>query len=371
MADPRMVQLVDRMADKYGVPKNLARALVNQESGYNPSARSPVGAGGLMQLMPGTAAGLGVQNVFDPVQNADGGMRMVSRLLQQYKGNVKLALAAYNAGSGAVAKYGGVPPYKETQNYVKTIMAKMGQGGLPEAAWGGGAGDTGKPLPPGTGGETGLAGMTASPLAQSISDLFSKSLPSQSNVSILQKLGGTAGRVAQSAQMAEPYQAPQVAQPQQSQGQTGGGQDPYQPVQVIPHGPGLDGRVPMHVGGQNPYTNLQFAGHVDFKHVNPRLLDALNKEAKKLGGVISVISGYRSNDYSQRTGGFAGDPHSKGLAVDAYIHGHPIGEVVGPEVWAKYGIRSGNTPGFYKGKPDPEHLDLMGVPVKQPKRPKA
>jgi hypothetical protein len=122
----------------------------------------------------------------------------------------------------------------------------------------------------------------------------------------------------------------------------------------------------MHVGGTNPYEGLHFAGHVDFKHVNPRLLDALNKEATKLGAKITVISGYRSNDYSSRVGGFKGDPHSKGLAVDAYIHGHPIGEVVAPEVWAKYGIRSGNTPGFYKGKPDPEHLDLMGVPVKSP-----
>lgn len=361
MADPKIIALINAKAKQYGVPVSLAHAVVAQESGYNPNAHSPVGAGGLMQLMPGTAKGLGVTNVFDPVQNVDGGMRMLGNLIHQLK-SIPLALAAYNAGPGAVAKYGGIPPYKETQNYVKSIMSKAGALSAPGAAWGGGPEDQGTRLPPGSPAPTGLAGMQG----PSVAALTAQAAPSDASVDILNKLGGMAGRAAQASQALIPFPGQPRPQPQGKQQQ-----DPYNPVPVIPHGPGLDGSIPMHTGGKNPYTNLHFAGHVDFQHVNPRLLDALNKEGKKLGGVVTVISGYRSNDYSARVGGFAGDPHSKGLAVDAYVNGHPIGEVVGPEVWAKYGIRSGNTPGFYKGKPDPEHLDLMGVPVKQTKSPKA
>lgn len=107
------------MARKHGVPEDLFLRLVQQESGWNPSARSHKGARGLAQLMPGTAAKLGV-DPNDPIQNLEGGARYL-RMMYNTFGNWRLALAAYNAGPGAVAKYGGVPPYRETRNYVRII----------------------------------------------------------------------------------------------------------------------------------------------------------------------------------------------------------------------------------------------------------
>ena len=107
------------MARKHGVPEDLFLRLVQQESGWNPSARSNKGARGLAQLMPGTAAKLGV-DASDPIQNLEGGARYL-RMMYNTFGNWRLALAAYNAGPGAVQKYGGVPPYRETRNYVRII----------------------------------------------------------------------------------------------------------------------------------------------------------------------------------------------------------------------------------------------------------
>ncbi len=108
----------------YGLPSGLLRAVASVESGFNPNAVSPAGAQGLMQLMPGTARGLGVDPM-NPVQAVDGAARMLSGLVKEF-GSVKLALAAYNAGPGAVRKYGGVPPYGETQSYVQKVMSRMG-----------------------------------------------------------------------------------------------------------------------------------------------------------------------------------------------------------------------------------------------------
>jgi soluble lytic murein transglycosylase-like protein len=108
-------------AEFNAVEESLIRAIIHAESAYQPDARSPKGAQGLMQLMPATAADLNVSNPFDPAENIDGGARYLSQLLAQFKGDVDLAAAAYNAGPQAVNKFGGVPPYDETQEYVRRV----------------------------------------------------------------------------------------------------------------------------------------------------------------------------------------------------------------------------------------------------------
>lgn len=116
-------QIIQEAGAQYGVDPSLVEAVIHQESGGNSGARSPVGALGLMQLMPETARSLGVSDPLDPRQNVFGGTRYLRGLLDQFNGNVSMALAAYNAGPNAVRRYGGIPPYRETQNYVKSILS--------------------------------------------------------------------------------------------------------------------------------------------------------------------------------------------------------------------------------------------------------
>ncbi|MDF2540471.1 MAG: hypothetical protein K0S47_189 [Herbinix sp.] len=120
-------EIFDKAAKEYNVPVNLLKAIGKAESDFKANAVSRCGAQGIMQLMPATAKSLGVTNSFDPEQNIMGGAKYISDLLKKYDGNTSLALAAYNAGSGNVAKYGGIPPFEETQNYVKKVTKFMGQ----------------------------------------------------------------------------------------------------------------------------------------------------------------------------------------------------------------------------------------------------
>ncbi len=117
--------LFEAAGQRHGVSPLLLSSVARQESGFDPRAVSHAGAQGLMQLMPGTAAGLGVADPFDPSQAVDGAARLLRQLLDRFDGRVDLALAGYNAGPGAVDRYDGVPPYPETRNYVRSVLAMM------------------------------------------------------------------------------------------------------------------------------------------------------------------------------------------------------------------------------------------------------
>jgi soluble lytic murein transglycosylase-like protein len=119
----RIQQVIEDAARKYQIPAEIIRAIVKVESNFNPQAVSSEGARGLMQLMPATAKELGVKNSFDIRENVEAGSRYFKEMLDRFDGKIELALAAYNAGPGAVSRHKGIPPYRETQNYVKKVMA--------------------------------------------------------------------------------------------------------------------------------------------------------------------------------------------------------------------------------------------------------
>ena len=123
---PELESLISKHASLNNLDPSLIREVIRQESSGNPNDRSHAGAMGLMQLMPATAKGFGVTDPFDPEQNVAAGSKLLAGLLREFKGDTALALAAYNAGSGAVKKAGGIPPFPETRNYVAKIMGKLG-----------------------------------------------------------------------------------------------------------------------------------------------------------------------------------------------------------------------------------------------------
>ena len=131
--EPSIDTYISKAAETYQVDAALIKAVIMAESGYNPRAVSHRGAQGLMQLMPNTARWLGVEDAFDPALNIDGGVRYLRRLIDRFKGDIKLALAAYNAGSRYVRKYGGVPPFRATRIYVRKVL-NLREGYLKEMA---------------------------------------------------------------------------------------------------------------------------------------------------------------------------------------------------------------------------------------------
>lgn len=118
-------EAIEQVAYQHALPVQLLHSVIRVESNYNPWAISPKGAQGLMQLIPSTARRFGVSNAFNPLENLQGGARYLRYLLDLYRGDYKLALAAYNAGEGAVARYGGVPPYAETWNYLVQVRRRL------------------------------------------------------------------------------------------------------------------------------------------------------------------------------------------------------------------------------------------------------
>src|SRR5262245_58412509 len=272
MAKLSIDQLVNQASRKYGVPAGLIRSVIHFESGGNPKIRSPAGAVGLMQLMPATAAGLGVTDPTDPAQNIDGGTRYLAGMIRQF-GSVPLALAAYNAGPGAVRAAGNkIPNYPETQAYVRNVTSLAGVDGASATS----PVPVGQAAVPSAGEAPSAAIPGVQPNQALLSQFYQASAPTDAQVEALQGLGGMAARAAQAGQEETPLaQSVRIPQMKTSTGKPTQGKEAPPPIPIVPVS-GLKGDVPMHVGGQNnTYPNLQFASQVDWQHVNQRLLRQL------------------------------------------------------------------------------------------------
>jgi len=127
IASAELGEIIDRIARLENIDPQLVRAVIEVESSFNRRAVSPKGAQGLMQLMPETARALGVRNAFDPLENVRGGTRYLRRLIDRFDGSLELGLASYNAGPAAVVRHGGVPPYRETESYVRRVLRAYGR----------------------------------------------------------------------------------------------------------------------------------------------------------------------------------------------------------------------------------------------------
>lgn len=270
LASRRDVQALYQFADQYGVPRRIALALVRQESGGNPRAISPAGAIGYTQLMPGTARGLGV-NPRDPIDNLRGGMKYLGHLISSFGGNIRNALAAYNAGPGAVTRYGGIPPYKETRNYVRSIMGMAG---------------------PGQQGPVSVNRLAAANLMNSSTPIgavnprlqaaLDLSAPSADTESILGRLGGIAGRAAEAA--SAPIPLPLTPSP------GGGGQGPFRlpgmpPIQAVGQG-GRLGRVSVAAGANRAGVGLA-----------PDIVQFARSVAGTFGRPLKITTGTNHNQY--------------------------------------------------------------------------
>jgi len=187
--------LTQQTAQRYGIPQSLFVNQIGAESNFDPQAQSPAGAQGLGQLMPGTAAGLGVSDPFDPAANLDGAARYLQQQFQRF-GRWDLALAAYNAGPGAVEKYGGIPPYEETQSYVAKILGASTSPSAGAQVAGGGVDAADAPPPA-------IPQESKPSLGMSMRDVLDFASPSPAAVGILGRLGETSKRVASTLSQSE------------------------------------------------------------------------------------------------------------------------------------------------------------------------
>ncbi|HEY7639190.1 MAG TPA: transglycosylase SLT domain-containing protein, partial [Steroidobacteraceae bacterium] len=256
-------------ARRYGLPEKVFLSLVRHESGWKPDARSPVGAVGLTQLMPMTAKGLGV-DPNDPLQNLDGGARYLRQQLDKF-GDIKLALAAYNAGPGAVERYNGVPPYQQTQSYVRNIMRDAGKSGsMP-------------PLPPISGA---VPQSKVSPAAPAPSSFLSSSVADQAFANL--------GKIAQGWKATDTLGdlIGSFSRPEPASGKSAAEQllaEPWPTPAPLPTQPGMPsagGRVTLSAGADRPGV-----------HTAQSVLDFARQVASVYGKPLTIGTGTRHNQY--------------------------------------------------------------------------